>query len=61
MTTSVSRVVLTLALIAACGAIVMYLPDRLSGRLGEFPQVVTVAAVIAFLTIVAKIETRLRG
>lgn len=61
MTTDILRVVLTLALIAACGAIVMFLPGFLSGRLGEFPQVVAVAAVIAFLSLVGMIEARLRG
>lgn len=61
MTAGVLRAILTLALIAACGAIIMYLPGLLSGRLGEFQQVVTVAAVIAFLSFVGIIEARLRG
>ncbi|HPG03852.1 MAG: hypothetical protein KDJ23_10840 [Rhodoblastus sp.] len=61
MTAGVLRAILTLALISACGAIIMYLPGLLSGRLGEFPQVVTVAAVIAFLSFVGIIEARLRG
>lgn len=56
----VLRALLTLALVAVCGAIIMYLPGLLSG-LGEFPQVVTVAAVIAFLSLVGIIEARLRG
>ena len=61
MMAGVSRVILTLALVAACGAIIMFLPGRLSGRLGEFPQVATVAAVVGFLSLVGMIEARLRG
>ncbi|MCB1536777.1 MAG: hypothetical protein KDJ44_19225 [Rhodoblastus sp.] len=61
MMAGVFRVILTLALVAACGAIIMFLPGRLSGRLGEFPQVVTVAAVVGFLSLVGMIEARLRG
>ena len=61
MMSGVLRALLTLALVAACGAVIMYLPGLLSGRLGEFQQVVTVAAVIAYLSFVGIIEARLRG
>lgn len=57
----VLRALLTLVLVAVCGAVIMYLPGLLSGRLGEFPQVVTVAAVIILLSLVGIIEARLRG
>lgn len=59
-TANLLRAALSLALVGACAAIVVWLPSRLPGWLGEIPQLVTVAVVIALLTAVARIEGYLR-